>query len=189
MCTLALVLALATAAPARASEADADRAASGAARATSALLAGTRVVARYLDAVRLSAPSPAASRPARVLPAREDDYGPAKALTAPRTLEAIRERLARGGAHDMAPWVRADRDRFLESFDLLGTRRAPRGSVVVTVRERFYVVGEGGERLAELVSEYLAARVGGAWRVVDRRAGGRFTDAAIDAEYAGYWDG
>jgi hypothetical protein len=50
------------------------------------------------------------------------------------------------------------------------------------------VVGDGGERLAESVSEYLAARVGGAWRVVDRQPGGRFTDAAIAAGYAGYWD-
>jgi hypothetical protein len=182
MCALTLILALA-AAPAGAAPGE-----TRSAPAPSVLYSGTRVVARYLDAVRLSAPSPTASRPARVLPASESDYAPVKALTAPRTLEDVRAHLARGEPHGMAPWTRADRDRFLESFDLLGAHRAPRGAVVVTVRERFYVVGDGGERLAESVSEYLAARVGGAWRVVDRQPGGRFTDAAIAAGYAGYWD-
>jgi hypothetical protein len=176
MRTLALLLALAAAPRAEGARPAAD------------LPAAARCVARYLDAVRIAAPSPTAVRPERVLAVVEEDWAAAKKLTAPRTLEEVAQRAARGERHDMAPWLAAGRDRFLESFQLLGARRAPLGAVVVTVRERFYVVGEGGERLDPLVSEYLAARVGGAWRVVDRRAGGRISDAEIEAGYEGFWD-
>lgn len=188
MRTLAPLVALALALPAEAAPPSPGAPAVRGSPSASALVAGTRAVGRYLDAVRLSGPSPLASSPARVLPVSEEDYAPAKALTAPRTLEEIEARRARGEHHEMAPWLRADRDRLLESFDLLGARRAPRGAVVVTVRERYYVVGEGGTRLHAVVSEYLAARVGGAWRVVDRRADRRFSDDEIADRYPGYWD-
>lgn len=150
-----------------------------------ALAEASRCVARYLDAVRHAAPSPPAVRPPRELAVTEDDYAEVKRLTAPSTLAAV----ARGARPEMAPWRDAGRERFLESFELLGARHAPRAAVVVSVREQLYLVRAGGERLEPRVSEYLVARVDGAWRVVDRRPGGRFSDDEVAAGFAGEWDG
>jgi hypothetical protein len=38
------------------------------------------------------------------------------------------------------------------------------------------------------VSEYLVARVGGEWRVIDRRVSGRFEDREIAERYPGRFD-
>lgn len=104
---------------------------------------------------------------------------------APRTLEEIARATALGQDHPLAPWRDAARARVLESFQLVAVRRAPRGSAVVTVKERFWRPGGALERV---VSEYLVARVGGEWRVVDRSPGAAFDDVAVDARYAGFFD-
>jgi hypothetical protein len=141
-------------------------------------------VLRYLDAVRLAGPRPVASD-ARRLQAREQDYAKAKALTAPRTLQEIARLAAAGGDHPLAPWRDAAHARVLESFQLVGVRRAPRGAVVVTVKERFW---QPGSKLDRTVSEYLVARVNSEWRVVDRSPGAPFDDAGVSVRYAGFFD-
>jgi hypothetical protein len=149
------------------------------------LLAGpARCVLRYLEAVRLAGPRPLPAA-ARKVVAREQDYARAKALTAPRTLDEIARRAASGGDHPLAPWREAARGRVLESFQLVAVRRAPQGAAVVTVKERFWRPGAVLERT---VSEYLVARVGGAWKVVDRRPGAPFDDGELAEGYAGFFD-
>jgi hypothetical protein len=164
------------------------------------LLAGpARCVLRYLDAVRLAGPRTTERRPvrsaaagsrasvARAAEAESARWAPVRALTAPRTLEEISRRRAQGETHPLAPWDEAARDRVLDSFQLLAVRRAPRGAAVVTVRERFWR-GDRDGPLERDVSEYLVGRVNGAWRVVDRRPGGAFDDAALADGYAGFFD-
>jgi hypothetical protein len=149
------------------------------------MLAGpARCVLRYLDAVRLAGPRPAATN-ARRFQAREEDYAKAKALTAPRTLQEIARLAADGEDHPLAPWRDAARAQVLESFQLVGVRRAPQGAVVVTVKERFW---RPGAKLDRTISEYLVARVNSEWRVVDRSPGAPFDDAEVPARYAGFFD-
>ncbi len=147
-----------------------------------------RCVLRYLDAIRLSGPRPPPSRVRVALAAREQDYERARRLTAPRALEAAARATARGEDHPLAPWRDAARGTVLESFQLLAVRRAPRGAAVVTVRERWWQAAAAAAPLERSVSEYLVARVDGAWRVVDRRPGAAFADAAVASEYAGWFD-
>jgi hypothetical protein len=151
------------------------------------LLAGpARCVLRYLDAVRLAGPRVPHVRPGRPA-ASEREYALAKRLTAPRTLEEIARRAARGEDHPLAPWREAARSRILDSFQLLAARRAPRGAAIVTVKERYWL-GHPDRALSRAVSEYLVARVDGEWRVVDRRPGGAFDDASLVDGYAGWFD-
>jgi hypothetical protein len=150
------------------------------------LLAGpARCVLRYLDAVRLAGPRAGPDR--RPHPPDERAYEAARRLTAPRTLEEIERRTARGEDHPLAPWREAAHARVLESFQLVSARRAPRGAAVVTVLER-YGRGSADPALDPGVSEYLVARVNGEWRVVDRRPGGTFADGEVAAGYAGFFD-
>jgi hypothetical protein len=163
---------------------------SGPARAPPApenLLAGpARCVLRYLDAVRLAGPRMTEARGSRASrdPAR---WARVRALTAPRTLEEIARRGARGEVHPLAPWEDAARSHVLDSFQLLAVRRAPRGAAVVTVRERFWL-GRPDDPLERGVSEYLVGRVNGEWKVVDRRPDGAFEDSALAEGYAGFFD-
>lgn len=173
MRTFSLLLALALASPP----------APGAPREN--LLRGpARLVIRYLDAVRLAEPRAVEMTGARRSD-RETAFADARRLTAPRTLADIGRAEERGEAHPLAFWRDAG-PRVLEGFQLLAVRRAARGAVVVTVEERRWTA-PAGAGLARSASEYLVARVGGEWRVVARRPGGRFDDAAI-AAYQGYWD-
>jgi hypothetical protein len=150
------------------------------------LLAGpARCVLRYLDAVRLAGPRVPTLR--RGAPPDPRAYSEARKLTAPRTLEEIDRRTARGEDHPLAPWRDAARSLVLESFQLLAARRAPLGAAIVTVKERFWL-GERDVPLDRTVSEYLVARVDGQWRVVDRRPGGAFDDAAVADGYTGFFD-
>jgi hypothetical protein len=149
------------------------------------LLAGpARCVLRYLVAVRRAGPRPPAS--ARRPVAREQDYAKAKALTAPRTLDEIARWSAAGADHPLAPWREAARARVLESFQLVAVRRAPHGAAVVTVNEDLW--RPGAAELERRVSEYLVARVGGQWRVVDRSTGRGFDDHAVAERYQGFFD-
>lgn len=148
-----------------------------------------RCVLRYLDAVRRSGPLMPTARSSRPLPARAQDYERARLLTAPRALEAAERSVANGADHPLAPWRDAARGTVLESFQLLAVRRAPRGAAVVTVRERWWQARAAAAPLEQSVSEYLVARVDGEWRVVDRRPGGTFEDSAVEAGYAGWFDG
>jgi hypothetical protein len=151
------------------------------------LLAGpARCVLRYLDAVRLAGPRVPNVRAGRSA-ANEREYALAKRLTAPRTLEEIARWAAKGEDHPLAPWREAARARILDSFQLLAARRAPRGAAIVTVKERYWL-GHPDRALSRSVSEYLVARVHGEWRVVDRRPGGAFDDAALVDGYAGWFD-
>jgi hypothetical protein len=175
---LLLVATFTTAAPAR----------TGAARPPENLLAGpARCVLRYLDAVRLGGTRVAGLRAGRAPTADEREYATAKRLTAPRTLEEIARRAARGEDHPLAAWREAARGRVLESFQLLAARRAPRGAAVVTVKERYWV-SDPDATLVRSVSEYLVARVEGEWKVIDRRPGGAFEDAEVAGSYAGFFD-
>lgn len=145
-----------------------------------------RVVLRFLDAVRLAGPR-GPLRAGAAAPARADQYAAATRLTAPRTREELLRREAAGEPHPLAFWHEAARARVLESFQLLAVRRGPRATVIVTVEERHLDAATGGKRLSRTVSEYLVARAGGEWRVIDRREGGAF-DAHAIAGYEGYWD-
>ena len=180
MTTSALLLALAlTASP------GADGHAQGAPREN--LLRGpARVVLRFLDAVRLAGPR-GPLRAGVAIPARADDYAAATRLAAPRTREELERMDAAGEAHPLAFWRDAARARVLDSFQLLAVRRAPRGTVVVTVEEYHLDPAADGRRLLRTVSEYLVAPVAGEWRIVDRRVGAAF-DAQAIAGYDGYWD-
>jgi hypothetical protein len=152
------------------------------------LLAGpARCVLRYLDAVRLAGPRSADARRGRLAPPSERGYAMARRLTAPRTLEEIERWAARGQDHPLAPWREAARARVLDSFQLLAVRRAPRGAAIVTVKERSWLAGPDAA-LERAVSEYLVARVAGEWKVVDRRPGGTFEDAAVAGAYGGFFD-
>lgn len=148
------------------------------------LLAGpARCVLRYLDAVRLAGPRAVGRLP----PApREKDYARAKALTAPRTLDEIARRAAAGEDHPLAPWREAARAHVLESFQLVAVRRGSRGAAIVTVAESFW--RPPGVGLERTVSEYLVARVGGEWKVVDRSAGRAFDDTTLAERYEGFFD-
>ena len=151
------------------------------------LLAGpARCLLRYLDAVRLAGPRTTESRAGRAAtdPSR---WAAVRALTAPRTLDEISRRGERGAGHPLAPWEDAARGRVLDSFQLLAVRRAPRGAAVVTVWERYWL-GDREGPLERDVSEYLVGRVNGAWRVIDRRPGGTFDDAALARGYEGFFD-
>jgi hypothetical protein len=178
MHALALLLAVTVAAPNGAAEPP---------RARENLLAGpARCVLRYLEAVRRAGPR-APSVPAGRRPdARARDYAGANALVAPRSLAEIERRAAAGEDHPLAAWREASRARVLESFQLLSVRSAPRGAAIVAVRERLWE--PPAAELARQESEYLVARVDGRWRVVDRREGGAFDDAAIEGAYAGFFD-
>jgi hypothetical protein len=140
-------------------------------------------VLEYLDAVRLAGPRGKALRGVR---AREQDYRAARALTAPRALADVDRRVAAGQNSPLAPWMGASRGEVLESFSLLEVRRAPRGAAVVVARERLRRDGEPS--LGVTTSEYLVARVGGEWKVVDRRVGVRFLDREILDGYSGWFD-
>ena len=151
------------------------------------LLAGpARCVLRYLEAVRREGPRVPSVPKGRAPEAREADYVGANALVAPRTLQEIDRLAAEGEDHPLAAWREASRARVLESFQLVSVRRAPRGAAIVTVLERLWEPPESA--LARQVSEYLVGRVGGRWRIVDRREGGAFEDAAVDRAYAGFFD-
>ncbi|ACG74024.1 conserved hypothetical protein [Anaeromyxobacter sp. K] len=145
-----------------------------------------RCVLRYLDAVRLAGPRAPAVRGRAGAPA-PGSYGGARALTAPRALDDADRATAAGGSHPLAPWADAARGTVLESFQLLAVRRAPRGTAVVTVRERWWR-GAGARSLASSVSEYLVARVAGEWRIAARSAGGTLDDEVIDVRYGGWFD-
>lgn len=144
-----------------------------------------RVVLRFLDAVRAAGPR-GPLRAGVAVPARADQYAAATRLAAPRTQEELLRREAAGEAHPLAFWRDAARAHVLDAFQVLAVRRAPRGTVVVTVEEHYLDPASDGH-LQRVVSEYLAARVGGEWRIVDRRAGAAF-DAQAIAGYDGYWD-
>ncbi|WP_242394868.1 hypothetical protein [Anaeromyxobacter oryzisoli] len=151
------------------------------------LLSGpARCVLRYLEAVRLAERHAGDVADGRPAPPRARAYEVARRLTAPRALDEIARRAARGEGHPLAPWRLAAR-RVLDSFELLAVRRAPRGAAVVTVRERTSVPGDGAAPVSA-VAEYLVARVGGDWRVVDRRVGASFDDADVAAGYAEWFD-
>jgi hypothetical protein len=143
-----------------------------------------RCVLRYLEAVRVAGPRAAEVR-ARPTAARIGDWEAVRRLIAPRTLDEI----GRGAkdAHPLAPWLESA-SRVLENFQLLEVRRAPRGAAVVTVRELFWVPRDPGAPLGSAVSEYLVARIGGAWRVVARKPGGAFADEEVQDRYAAWFD-
>ncbi len=143
-----------------------------------------RCVLGYLDAVRLAGPTGPHIGTAHPGPR---DYRAARALTAPRALAEADRSATRGLEHPLAPWVAAGRGEVLESFSLLEVRRAPRGAAVVTVRERWRRAGPG-RSLGLSASEYLVARVGGEWRVIDRREGGHFLDDDVLKGYRGWFD-
>ncbi len=156
-------------------------------RAPENLLAGpARCVLRYLEAVRRAGPRVPSVRRGKAPDAREADYVGANALVAPRTLEEIDRLAAAGEDHPLAAWREASRAHVLESFQLMSVRRAPRGAAIVTVLERVWE--PPAPELARQVSEYLVGRVGGRWRVVDRREGSAFEDTAVDRAYAGFFD-
>jgi hypothetical protein len=94
------------------------------------------------------------------------------------------EDLFRGPARCVLGYLEAV--RLAESFSLLEVRRAPRGTAVVRVRERWRQ--DGSPALGISSSEYLLARVGGEWKVVDRRTGARFQDREIADGYAAWFD-
>jgi hypothetical protein len=148
------------------------------------LLDPARCVRSWLEAVRRATPYLEPGAAARPLPARESDYAGARRLIAPRALEEIETRAARGEIHPLAAWAAARTGTFVHSFELVAARRAPRGAAVITVRER---LSRQRGRLETVISQYLVAPVGGEWRVVDRRPGGAFTDAEIEGGYAGWW--
>ncbi|MGC3996170.1 MAG: hypothetical protein QM767_00970 [Anaeromyxobacter sp.] len=153
-----------------------------------------RCVLRYLEAVRLAGPRAAELRPApgrgraAPIPDRPQAYAAANRLLAPRALEAAARPGGSGAPHPLAPWTEAAGGAVLESFQLQGVRRAPRGAAVVTVRERWWRPGPEDGELARSVSEILVARVDGEWRVIDRRPGRTFRDAEIADGYAGWFD-
>ncbi len=143
-----------------------------------------RCVLSYLEAVRLAGPrGPVLSRQRRP---QEQDYRAARALIAPRTLAEIDRLTARGQDHPLASWRSAAQGVVLETFSLLEVRRAPRGAAVVTAREQWRQ--DGSSSLGVTVSEYLVARVGGDWKVVDRRTGDRFQESEIAEIYARWFD-
>ncbi len=177
MHALALLVASIVAAPAGAGERSAPE----------NLLGGpTRCVLRYLEAVRRAGPRVPSVPKGRAPDARERDYAGANAFVAPRALEEIARRAAAGEDHPLAAWREAAHARVLESFRLVSVRRAPRGAAIVTVVERLWE--PPAAELGREISEYLVGRVDGRWRIVDRREGGAFDDAAIDDAYAGFFD-
>ncbi len=143
-----------------------------------------RCVLGYLEAVRLAGPlGPVLARQRRP---GVQEYRAARERIAPRTLAEVDRLAGRGEDHPLASWRAAARGLVLESFSLLEVRRAPRGTAVVRVRERWRQ--DGSSALGVTTSEYLIARVGGEWKVVDRRTGDRFRDQEIAEGYASWFD-
>jgi hypothetical protein len=135
-------------------------------------------VLRYLEAIRLAVPHEARAARGKAPALDERRWAAARRLVAPRTLAEIDRRAARDEDHPLAPWLGASRDKVLHSFQLLAARRAPLGAAVVTVTERFSRPG-ADEPLDDAVSEYLVVRIGGEWRLADRRPGGAFDPEAL----------
>lgn len=143
-----------------------------------------RAALRFLDAVRVAGPRvDARGRAARP---SEAAYARAKALLAARTLEAIAARATAGEDHPLAFWREAAAGRVLESFQLLGVRRGPRGTALVLVEERSWRAEAPAAPPIRSVSEYLVAREGPAWRVADRKTGGTFEEEDARAVAAGF---
>jgi hypothetical protein len=143
-----------------------------------------RAALRFLQAVRVAGPR--VDERGRATRVAESSYARAKELLAPRTRDAIAARAAQGEDHPLAFWREAARGRVLESFQLLGVRRGPRGTALVLVEERTWTAGAPAAPPARTVSEYLVAREGSAWRVADRRPGGIFDDESAQAVAAGF---
>jgi hypothetical protein len=143
-----------------------------------------RAALRFLDAVRVAGPR--VDVQGRAARASEASYARAKGLLAARTLDAIAASAAGGEDHPLAFWRQAARGRVLESFQLLGVRRGPRGTALVLVEERSWTASAPRDPPARTVSEYLVAREGPAWRVAGRRPGGTFDDESAQAVAAGF---
>jgi hypothetical protein len=170
----------ATAPAAVARDAGASAAFASAGRPEDLLRGPARAALRFLDAVRIAGPRVdargRASRPS------EAEYAKAKALLSPRTHEEIAAR----EDHPLAFWREAARGRVLEWFQLLGVRRGPRGTVLVLVDERTWLADAPAAPPERIVSEYLVAREGAAWRVAGRRPGGAFDDETAQAVAAAF---
>lgn len=154
------------------------------AREADPLLAPVRCVGDYLEALVAAAPP----RPARVRVREagaesELRWSRVRAYLAPRTATDIAET---GRPPLLAPWTTLGRDGAFLGYELLAARRAPRGAAVVVSRERIERAAGGASSSAACV--YLVGKVGGTWRIADKRCGRDFSNREVASNYSGYWD-
>lgn len=165
-----------------------------AARAEGEVEAAKKAVTEYLEAVKDAAPKqPTYDKKGKLAPVGKVDpkkYEPARKLTAPRTLDdlAALQKRTKDQKHSMAPWAWAQKDHFIIGYELGEAREAPKGAVVVTTKEKYFRVEEGGVDGEAEGDAYLVGPVKGKWLIVDKKTNGDFTDDAIKIGYKGYWD-
>jgi hypothetical protein len=165
-----------------------------AATADGELEAAKKAVTDYLVAVKDAAPKqPTYDKKGKLAPVGKVDpkkYEAAKKLTAPKTLDdlAALQKRTKDQKHSMAPWAWAQKDHFIIGYDLGEARQAPKGAVVVTSKEKYFRVEEGGVDGEPEGDAYLVGPVKGKWLIVDKKTNGDFTDDAIKIGYKGYWD-
>jgi hypothetical protein len=144
------------------------------------LLGPARCVSDWLEELAAAArPRPPAGR-ARP-DADEARFARVRALLAP----AAQAKLDRDPRHPLAAWRALGAGGAFLGYELVRVRRAPAGAAVVVARERTARAPDASPTVSTCT--YLAAPVGDAWRVVDRRCGRDFGDAEVVAQ-AGGWD-
>ncbi len=148
------------------------------------LAAPVRCVGDYLEAIAAAAPPrPRRAPPPATSHGTELRWGRARAYLAPRAAAKLD---VADRPQPLAPWSTLGRDGAFLGYELLAVRRAPRGAVVVVSRERTEHTLGAAPSLA--TCGYLVAKVGGVWRIADKRCGEDFSDDEVVSNYQGYWD-
>jgi hypothetical protein len=116
-------------------------------------------------------------------------WAEAKKLLHPKALAAIAERKKRLGKedHPLAPWYLEKTSSSLMAFTVKAATLGPNGTIFVETSEDNLQLEEKAVAEGEPAS-YLVGRQGGAWWVVDKKRGERFSADSVKLGYRGWFD-